>query len=52
MNTYIRPQAGFIDGFIGFGFTCYWGNNNEARYITFCITFINLTASLNMGVRK
>jgi hypothetical protein len=52
MNTYIRPQAGFSDGFIGFGFTCYWGNNPEARYITFTITFINLTASLNIGVRK
>lgn len=51
-GLYVRPQAGFIDEFLGFGVTVYWGNNPEARYITFTITFINLTASLNIGVRK
>jgi hypothetical protein len=51
-NFYLNPQFGFVDKWFGFSINAYWDNNERARYITLHLGFINLSVSLNIGIKK
>jgi hypothetical protein len=51
-SLYFNPQMALMEKWSGFGVTCYWDNNDVAKFITFCLMFLNVSFSINIGIKK